>query len=88
MSQGRRATTSTDVGLPEYVVPNSDRQLRIISLGLFRTRSEFPMNDFCCIGEVRESAEQGAVPFRELSMLASAKDGAPAWRLGRQQALF
>jgi predicted lipid-binding transport protein (Tim44 family) len=39
-------------------------------------------------GLIRESAEHGAVPFRELWMLASAKDGAPAWRLARQQALF
>ena len=33
-------------------------------------------------------AEQGAVPFRELWMLAAAKDGAPSWRLARQQALL
>ena len=39
-------------------------------------------------GLIRESAEQGAVPFRELWMLARAKDGAPAWRLARQQALL
>ena len=39
-------------------------------------------------GLIRESAEQGAVPFRELWMLAAAKDGAPSWRLPRQQALF
>ena len=39
-------------------------------------------------GLIRESAEQGAVPFRELWMLASSKDGAPSWRLARQQALF
>jgi len=39
-------------------------------------------------GLIRESAEQGAVPFRELWMLAAAKDGAPSWRLARQQALF
>ena len=30
----------------------------------------------------------GAVPFRELWMLAATKDGAPSWRLARQQALF
>jgi len=28
------------------------------------------------------------VPFRELWMLAAAKDGALSWRLARQQALF
>ncbi|MEO8835813.1 MAG: Tim44-like domain-containing protein, partial [Caldimonas sp.] len=39
-------------------------------------------------GLIRESAEQGAVPFRELWMLACEKDGAPSWRLARQQALF
>jgi predicted lipid-binding transport protein (Tim44 family) len=39
-------------------------------------------------GLIRESAEQGAVPFRELWMLASEKDGSPSWRLARQQALF
>ena len=39
-------------------------------------------------GLIRESAEQGAVPFRELWMLAAAKDGPPSWRLARQQALL
>ncbi|MGZ5733664.1 MAG: Tim44 domain-containing protein, partial [Caldimonas sp.] len=39
-------------------------------------------------GLIRESAEQGAVPFRELWMLACTKDGTPAWRLARQQALL
>jgi hypothetical protein len=39
-------------------------------------------------GLIRESAEHGAVPFRELWMLAAAKDGAPSWRLARQQALL
>jgi predicted lipid-binding transport protein (Tim44 family) len=39
-------------------------------------------------GLIRESAEQGAVPFRELWMLAAAKDGIPSWRLARQQALL
>ena len=39
-------------------------------------------------GLIRESAEQGAVPFRELWMLACAKDGTPSWRLARQQALL
>ena len=39
-------------------------------------------------GLIRESAEQGAVPFRELWMLASDKSGAPSWRLARQQALL
>jgi hypothetical protein len=39
-------------------------------------------------GLIRESAEQGAVPFRELWMLACEKDGSPSWRLARQQALF
>ena len=39
-------------------------------------------------GLIRESAEKGAVPFRELWMLAAAKDGAPSWRLARQQALL
>ena len=40
-------------------------------------------------GLIRESAEQGEVPFRELWMLAGSKgDEAPSWRLARQQALF
>ncbi len=39
-------------------------------------------------GLIRESVEQGAVPFRELWMLACEKDGSPSWRLARQQALF
>ncbi len=39
-------------------------------------------------GLIRESAEEGAVPFRELWMLSSSKDGSPSWRLARQQALF
>jgi predicted lipid-binding transport protein (Tim44 family) len=39
-------------------------------------------------GLIRESAEQGAVPFRELWMLAGAKESAPSWRLARQQALL
>jgi hypothetical protein len=39
-------------------------------------------------GLIRESAERGAVPFRELWMLAAAKEGAPSWRLARQQALL
>ena len=39
-------------------------------------------------GLIRESAEQGAVPFRELWMLAAEKDASPTWRLARQQALF
>ncbi len=39
-------------------------------------------------GLIRESAEQGAVPFRELWMLACTKDGTPSWRLARQQALL
>ena len=39
-------------------------------------------------GLIRESAEQGAVPFRELWMLACTKDGASSWRLARQQALL
>ena len=39
-------------------------------------------------GLIRESTERGAVPFRELWMLAAAKDGAMSWRLARQQALL
>ncbi|MGZ5250633.1 MAG: Tim44 domain-containing protein [Caldimonas sp.] len=39
-------------------------------------------------GLIRESAEQGAVPFRELWMLACTKDGTASWRLARQQALL
>ena len=39
-------------------------------------------------GLIRESAEHGAVPFRELWMLAAAKDATPSWRLARQQALL
>jgi hypothetical protein len=39
-------------------------------------------------GLIRESAEQGAVPFRELWMLACMKDDTPTWRLARQQSLF
>ena len=39
-------------------------------------------------GLIRESADRGAVPFRELWMLACMKEGAPSWRLARQQSLF
>jgi predicted lipid-binding transport protein (Tim44 family) len=39
-------------------------------------------------GLIRESAEHGAVPFRELWMLACMKDGASSWRLARQLSLF
>jgi hypothetical protein len=39
-------------------------------------------------GLIRESAERGAVPFRELWMLACMKDDAPSWRLARQQSLL
>jgi predicted lipid-binding transport protein (Tim44 family) len=39
-------------------------------------------------GFIRESAEHGAVPFRELWMLARTKDEASPWRLARQQSLF
>ncbi len=39
-------------------------------------------------GLIRESAERGAVPFRELWMLACMKDDTPSWRLARQQSLF
>jgi hypothetical protein len=40
-------------------------------------------------GLIRESAEAGEVPFRELWMLAGTKgDDAPSWRLARQQALL
>jgi predicted lipid-binding transport protein (Tim44 family) len=40
-------------------------------------------------GLIRESAESGEVPFRELWMLAGTKgDDVPSWRLARQQALF
>ena len=39
-------------------------------------------------GVIRESAEQGSVPFRELWMLASTKEDPPAWKLARQQSLF
>jgi len=39
-------------------------------------------------GLICESAGQGAVPFRELWMLACMKDGAPSWRLARHQSLF
>ena len=39
-------------------------------------------------GLIRESVEQGTVPFRELWMLASVKGETPSWRLARQQSLF
>ena len=39
-------------------------------------------------GLIRESADAGAVPFREMWLLSSGKDGSPSWRLARQQALF
>lgn len=39
-------------------------------------------------GLIRESEANGAVPFRELWMLACMKEGAPSWRLARQQSLF
>ncbi len=39
-------------------------------------------------GLMRESADRGAVPFRELWMLASAREGAQSWRLARQHTLY
>ena len=39
-------------------------------------------------GMIRERSDEGAAPFRELWMLAQSKQGAPAWRLARQQALL
>lgn len=39
-------------------------------------------------GLIRESAEHGAAPFRELWMLARPKHGARDWKLARQQALL
>ena len=39
-------------------------------------------------GLIREGAEQGAVPFRELWMLAKSKHDASGWRLARHQALL
>lgn len=39
-------------------------------------------------GTIREHADRGAAPFRELWMLARAKNGDCVWRLARQQALF
>jgi hypothetical protein len=39
-------------------------------------------------GMVCESAEQGAVPFREVWMLARSQQDAGNWRLARQQALL
>jgi hypothetical protein len=39
-------------------------------------------------GMVRESAERGAVPFRELWMLARPMEHGGAWRLARHQALM
>jgi hypothetical protein len=39
-------------------------------------------------GMIREASHTGPVPFRELWMLAQSKDGPPAWRLARQQALL
>ncbi|HZV93747.1 MAG TPA: Tim44-like domain-containing protein [Caldimonas sp.] len=39
-------------------------------------------------GMIRESAERGPVPFRELWMLACMKDDGASWRLARQQSLF
>ena len=39
-------------------------------------------------GLIRESAEHGAAPFRELWMFARARQGAAGWRLARYQALL
>lgn len=39
-------------------------------------------------GLIRESADGGAVPFRELWMLTRSKGGAEGWRLARHQALL
>ena len=39
-------------------------------------------------GLIREGAEQGAVPFRELWMLAKSKHDASGWKLARHQALL
>jgi Tim44-like domain len=39
-------------------------------------------------GIVRESAERGAVPFREVWMLARSREHDDRWRLARQQALL
>ena len=39
-------------------------------------------------GLLRESAEAGAVPFRELWLLTQSKREAAAWRLARHQALL
>jgi len=39
-------------------------------------------------GLLRESAETGAVPFRELWLLTRSKHDAAAWRLARHQALL
>jgi predicted lipid-binding transport protein (Tim44 family) len=39
-------------------------------------------------GLIRESADGGAVPFRELWMLTRSKGGAVGWRLARHQALL
>ena len=39
-------------------------------------------------GLIRESVDQGPVPFCELWMLACMKDGPASWRLARQQSLF
>lgn len=39
-------------------------------------------------GMIRESSHADAAPFRELWMLAQSKEGPPAWRLARHQALL
>ena len=39
-------------------------------------------------GMIRESADLGAAPFKEVWMLTSAEGEAPDWRLARQQALL
>lgn len=39
-------------------------------------------------GMIRESAERGVVPFRELWMLERSKQASSAWRLARQQTLL
>lgn len=39
-------------------------------------------------GLIRESAQEGAVPFRELWMLARGADASGPWKLARQQALL
>jgi predicted lipid-binding transport protein (Tim44 family) len=61
--------------------------LRAELLG-FETLAEALVASVEFSGLIRESADSGAVPFRELWMLTRSKRGGEGWRLARHQALL